>query len=100
MTVLSGKDQREIAASNVIRFPRTFVQRDVRGDVRDMAYIAGSQGGLAKELAEQIPPGRIQADYRALSDLINTIADARAMIVRLENEIRIRKTAGDKTTPL
>jgi hypothetical protein len=100
MTVLSGKDQREIAVSNVIRFPRTFVQRDVRDDVRDMAYIAGSQGGLAKELAAEIPPGRIQADYRALSDLINTIADARAMIVRLENEIRIRKTAGDKTTPL
>jgi hypothetical protein len=96
MTVLSGKDQREIAASNVIRFPRTFVQRDMR----DMAYLAGSQGGLAKELAEEIPPGRIQADYRALSDLINTIADARAMIVRLENEIRIRKTAGDKTSPL
>jgi hypothetical protein len=96
MTVLSGRDQREFAASNVIRFPRTFVQRDAR----EMAYLAGSQGGCANELAEGIPPGRLQADYRALSDLINTIADARAMIVRLENEIRIRKTAGDKTTPL
>ena len=96
MTVLSGRDQREIAASNVIRFPRTFVRRDAR----EMAYLAGSQGGRAKELAGEIPPGRIQADYRALNDLINTIADARAMIVRLENEIRIRKTAGDKTSPL
>ena len=39
---------------------------------------------------------RIQADHRALSELINTIADARAMIMRFETEMKLRKAMGEE----
>lgn len=98
MTVLTSKDQRELTTSNVIRFPRAFVP-DHTTDTTYM-HCASAPDRSTREISRENLSGRIQADHRALSELINTIADARAMIMRLENEIKIRKAVGEQTAPV
>jgi hypothetical protein len=98
MTVITGKDQGEPRTSNVIRFPRAFIPKPA-AQVPYMNY-AALPDRSTREIPQENFYGRIHADHRALSELINTIADARAMIMRLENEIRIRKAVGENTAQL